>query len=53
LFESLCVSTHAPLQTVCPPGHWHEPPFETLAQVSPDAEHAAQDEPPFPQEEVD
>jgi hypothetical protein len=53
LFESLWVSTQAPLQTVSPPGHWHEPPFATVAQTSPDAEHAPQAPPPLPHDDGD
>jgi hypothetical protein len=32
LFESVCVFTHAPVQTLSPLGHWHAPPLDTLAQ---------------------
>jgi hypothetical protein len=49
LFASLPFTlTHVPLQLLSPVGHWHAPPFETLAQLSPMAGQAAQAAPPAP-----
>jgi hypothetical protein len=33
LFESVCVFTHPLVQALSPLGHWHAPPFDTLAQT--------------------
>jgi hypothetical protein len=53
LFESVCVFTQAMPHTLSPLKHWQEPPFDTMAQVSPDTGQAPQGEPPDPQEAGD
>jgi hypothetical protein len=53
LFGSDDVLTHVPPHAVSPAGHWHTPPFATLAQTSPETEHAPQVPPALPHDVVD
>jgi hypothetical protein len=53
LFGSVRVLAHAPPHSVVPLGHWHAPPFATLAQVCPVTVQPPQAAPPAPHDEVD
>jgi hypothetical protein len=53
LLGSLSVFAQALPHTLSPLGHWQEPPFDTLVQVSPVTEQEPQAAPPDPQEVED